>query len=284
MKIAYLGPAGSYTHEATVKHFGTEHHYHHQCTVKAIFADVDNDIAHCGVVPIENSNQGVVHHTLDMFAYYHELQVFGEMLLSIHHALLSNVEQITDIKKIYAHPQALAQCRGWLEKNLPDAECVEAATNTAGAELAAKLPNAAAIASAAAAERYGLQISARNIEDHADNTTRFIIVGKAKNSHYLVDDTIQPTSGYTTSLLLSAANKPGALYRLLKPLADHGVSMTRIESRRSRQVRWDYLFFIDVVGSIKEPNIAAALALLQQEAAMYRVLGSYPCVSHELPI
>lgn len=281
MKIVYLGPEGSYTHEAALKHFGHTYDYSYQCTVNAIFADVDNDIVDYGVVPIENSNQGVVHHTLDMFVDCPALEIFGEILLDIHHALLSNVEQIADIKKVYAHPQALAQCREWLEKNLPQAECVAAATNTAGAQMAAQSPNAAAIASAATAEHYGLQIKAHQIQDHADNTTRFIVIGKANNAPEWRNNTEESANGYNTSLLLSAANKPGALYRLIKPLADHGVSMTRIESRPSRQARWEYLFFIDLMGASTEPNIATALALLREEAAMYRLLGSYPLALQE---
>lgn len=266
MKIAYFGPAGSFTHAAAVKHFGHSVTPVPHGAIDEVFRDVEAGNSHYGVVPVENSTEGVVNYTLDMFLSS-PLQVCGEVEVRIHHCLLSTAKKYPEVTKIYAHQQALAQCREWLDENLKDIPCIAVSNNAEAARMAANESGAAAIASSTAAEIYGLRIMSANIEDEPDNTTRFLIVGNQST----------PPSGHDkTTLLLSMPNRPGALADLLIPLADAGVSMTRIESRPSRRGMWDYVFFVDVEGHIDEPEVAAALDGLKGRTAMLKILGSYP--------
>ncbi|MDX1250940.1 MAG: prephenate dehydratase [Gammaproteobacteria bacterium] len=266
MKIAFLGPEGTFTQAAALKHFG------HSVTtvplgaIDEVFREVESGAAHYGVVPVENSTEGVVNHTLDMFLAS-PLRICGEVELRIHHNLLGKLDDIAGVARVYAHQQALAQCREWLEGHLAGVEHVAVSSNAEAARRAAQETGAAAIASAAAAAIYGLKVLAANIEDEPDNTTRFLVIGRQSPP---------PSGNDKTSLLLSMRNRPGALHRLLEPLARHGISMTRIESRPSRRGMWDYVFFIDIEGHGQDPAVAKALQALGDEAAMLKVLGSYP--------
>ncbi len=266
MRVAYFGPAGSYTHAAAVKHFGHSVKPVPHRAIDEVFRDVEAGHSHYGVVPVENSTEGVVNHTLDMLLNS-PLKVCGEVELRIHLCFLSQERSLDNITKIYAHQQALAQCREWLDEMLKEVPREAVSNNAEAARMASQEPGAAAIASSTAAEIYDLSILAANIEDEPDNTTRFLIIGKQS----------PPPSGHDkTTLLLSTPNRPGALARLLVPLADAGVSMTRIESRPSRRGMWDYVFFVDVEGHAEEPTVAKALEGLKEETVMLKNLGSYP--------
>ena len=266
MKIAFLGPEGTFTQAAALKHFGHSGTTASHGTIADVFRDVESRVSHYGVVPVENSTEGVVNHTLDLFMNS-PLQICGEVELRIHHNLLGNLEDIKAITRVYSHQQSLAQCREWLEENLSGVEHVAVSSNAEAARRAAQEPGAAAIASEAAAQIYHLRIMVANIEDEPDNTTRFLVIGPQSPP---------PSGSDKTSLLLSARNRPGALHHLLEPLSRHGISMTRIESRPSRRGMWDYVFFVDIEGHRQEPKVAQALQELGAEAAMLKVLGSYP--------
>ena len=266
MKIAFLGPEGTFTQAAALKHFGHSVTTVSHGSIADVFRDVESRVSHYGVVPVENSTEGVVNHTLDMFMNS-PLQICGEVELRIHHNLLGSLSDIKAITRVYSHQQSLAQCREWLEENLSGVEHVAVSSNAEAARRAAQEPGAAAIASEAAAQIYNLHILVANIEDEPDNTTRFLVVGPQS----------PPLSGSDkTSLLLSARNRPGALHHLLEPLSRHGISMTRIESRPSRRGMWDYVFFVDIEGHAHSEPVKTALAELQQQAALLKILGSYP--------
>jgi chorismate mutase/prephenate dehydratase len=265
MTIAFLGPEGTFTQAAALKHFGHSVKTLPLATIRDVFREVESGNASYGVVPIENSTEGVVNHTLDQFMSS-TLNICGEVDLRIHHHLLVNTAN-EDVKRIYSHQQSLAQCREWLETNMPGIELVDVSSNAEAARLAAQEKHAAAIASEAAAEIYGLNIRVKNIEDEPDNTTRFLVIG-----HRLT-----PRSGTDkTSLLVSTQNKPGALHDILEPLMHNSISMTRIESRPSRRGMWDYVFFIDFEGHREDDNVARTLKELEQAASFLKVLGSYP--------
>lgn len=266
MKIAFLGPAGTFTQAAALKHFGHSIMVVSHTAIDEVFRDVESRASHYGVVPVENSTEGVVNHTLDRFMNS-PLKICGEVELRIHHNLLGKLDDIQAITRIYAHQQSLAQCREWLEENLAGVEHVAVSSNAEAARRAAQETGAVAIASDAAAAIYGLKVLVANIEDEPDNTTRFLVIGPQSPA---------PSGSDKTSLLLSSRNRPGALCRLLEPLSRHGISMTRIESRPSRRGMWDYVFFIDIEGHSQDPRIAQALEELADEAAMLKVLGSYP--------
>jgi chorismate mutase/prephenate dehydratase len=265
LTIAYLGPEGTFTQAAALKQFGHSVQTLALNSIGDVFREVEAGAADYGVVPVENSTEGVISHTLDLFQYS-RLGICGEVELRIHHHLLARRKDLK-ITRVLAHRQALAQCRGWLELNLPHAEHVAVGSNAEAARLVSADESAAAIASDTAAELYGLEIIEPNIEDEPDNTTRFLVIGK---------QAALPSGNDKTSLLISVHNRPGALYRMLRPLADHGISMTRIESRPSRQAMWEYVFYIDVDGHRNDPAVAAALSALEQETFAVRVLGSYP--------
>jgi len=266
LRIAYLGPEGTFTQAAALKHFGhsvtTDAHYN----IDEIFREVEAGACHYGVVPVENSTEGVVTHTLDMFLNS-SLQITGEVQLRVHHNLLSTAEGLDGVQRVFSHQQSLAQCREWLDENLAAVERIAVSSNAEAAHLASQDKQTAAIASREAADIYGLRVLATNIEDEPDNTTRFLVIGR---------EAVPPSGKDKTSLLLSAVNKPGALHSLLAPLAGHGISMTRIESRPSRRGVWEYVFFVDIEGHAAEPRVAQALDELRAEAAMLKVLGSYP--------
>jgi len=266
MTIAYLGPEGTYTQAAVVKHFGQAVRNMDVKAIADVFRVVEQGKAHFGVVPVENSTEGVITHTLDCFATS-DLKVCGEVQLPINHQLLSNADGLTAIKKVFAHPQALAQCRRWLARYLPDAEVCNAASNDEAAIIASKDSDAAAIAGDMAAKLYDISVLASGIEDERNNTTRFLIIG---------NDSYAASGDDKTTIMVSAPNKVGSLFELLKPLYDAGVDMSRIESRPSRQTNWEYVFFIDLIGHIDSPTVARALDQLKAKSAFFKLIGSYP--------
>jgi chorismate mutase/prephenate dehydratase len=266
LKVAFLGPEGTFTQAAALKHFGHTVQTVSFSAIDEIFREVESGAAHFGVVPVENSTEGVITHTLDSFIQS-PLKICGEVDLRIHHHLIGLGDEVAKIARVYSHQQSLAQCREWLNTNLPHAERVAVSTNAEAAKRAAKEPAVAAIASRTAADLYGLRVLVANIEDEPDNTTRFLVIGSQS----------VPKSGRDkTSLLVSTQNRPGALFRLLEPLNRHGVSMTRIESRPSRRGMWEYVFFVDIEGHVEDDNVARALAELEANATLFKVLGSYP--------
>ncbi len=266
LSIGFLGPEGTFTQAAAIKHFGQGVKTTALASIPDVFQEVEGGGCHYGVVPVENSSEGVVSHTLDMFLNS-PVKICGEVLQRIHHNLLGNVGDLGDVTCLYSHQQSFAQCRGWLDRHLPAVERVPVGSNAEAARRAAAESGAAAIAGATAAQLYGLRVMAPNIEDEPGNTTRFLVVGTQD----------VPSSGDDkTSLLISSRNEAGGLHRLLGPLAEHGISMTRIESRPSRRGNWDYVFFVDIVGHRDDSSVATALAALRAQAGMYKELGSYP--------
>ena len=266
MHVAYLGPEGTFTQAAAQKHFGHSIKTEALGSIAQVFREVEAGDCHYGVVPIENSIEGVVNHTLDLLINS-SLMICGEVELRIHHHLLSKEDDIKDVKKVYGHQQALAQCRSWLDEHLINAERIDVSSNAVGAKSAASDKKSAAIASETAAELYGLNTLFRNIEDEPDNTTRFLVLGKRET----------PVSGNDkTSILFSTANKPGALHDMLASFASNNVSLTRIESRPSRKGMWDYVFFVDFEGHVGDAAVAETLKQLQGTASVVKVLGSYP--------
>lgn len=266
MTIAYLGPEGTFTQSAALKHFGHSVTTLPLNSIGDVFREVESGNAHYGVVPVENSTEGVVNHTLDQFVNS-PLKICGEVELRIHHHLLTHGEKLTDIRKVFSHQQSLAQCREWLETNLPAAELITVSSNAEAARRVENDPTTAAIAGEMAAEIYALPTLVANVEDEPDNTTRFLVIGRRS---------VPPSGDDKTSLLLSTDNRPGALYRMLNPFQQHNISMTRIESRPSRRGMWDYVFFVDIDGHVDDDNVASALDDMKTEASFLKVLGSYP--------
>ena len=268
IRVSYLGPEGTFSEQAVRKHFGRAVEALPSSSVDEAFRSAESGAAQFTVVPVENSTEGAVGRTLDLLLGT-PLRICGEVELRVQQNLLSKAKSISSVKKIYSHSQSLAQCNGWLNKNLPGAARIPVASNAEAARRASKEKGAAALAGEAAGERYGLAALARSIEDASDNTTRFLVLGKIDPA---------PSGKDRTSLVMSAENKPGAVHALLTPLAEHGVSMSRIESRPSR-VRsdlWEYVFFIDVEGHQRDAALARALEALRQKAPFLKILGSYP--------
>lgn len=268
LKIAYLGPEGTFTQSAVMKHFGHSVRALSLATIDEVFQEVEGGIADFGVAPVENSTEGTVNHTLDMFLTS-PLKICGEVELLIHQHLMGRMKEIGQIRRLCSHSQSFAQCRGWLAQYLPDVEKITVASNAEAARRARDEEGTAALAGEAAAEVYDLRVLFSNVEDQADNTTRFLVIGRK---------TFPPSGVDKTSLLLSAsgAEGPGVLLRLLDPLARHGVNMTRIESRPSRRRKWDYVFFADIDGHAEDEGVSLALEEVKANADLFRVLGSYP--------
>jgi chorismate mutase/prephenate dehydratase len=270
LRIAYLGPEGTFSEQAVRKHFGGAVRAEPVASIDEVFRRCESGAAQFAVVPAENSTEGAVGRTLDLLLVT-PLRICGEIELRVQQNLMAaGGAALAGVTRVYSHAQSLAQCAGWLNQNLPAAERVPVASNAEGARRAAAEPGAAAIAGEAAAARFGLQLLARAIEDDASNTTRFLVLGNLDAG---------PTGRDRTSLVMSAENRPGAVHALLTPLAANRVSMTRIESRPSRAMRsalWEYVFFIDVEGHQKDERVAAALAELRRNAPFLKVLGSYP--------
>jgi chorismate mutase/prephenate dehydratase len=266
LAIAFLGPAGSFTEAAAFKRFGHANHGVPCASIDEVFRKVESGEANYGVVPVENSTEGAVGRTLDMLLQS-PLNLCGEVSLQVHQCLMSQQQDIAQIRQVYSHPQSFGQCQGWLNANLPHAERIAVSSNSEAARLAAQQPDSAAIAGSQAAAHFGLSVCVENIEDDARNTTRFLVLGNQQ---------VAPSGNDKTSLVLSAPNRPGAMHDLLNPLARHGVSMTRLESRPARSGLWEYVFYMDIEGHQSEARVAAALAELKQVAAFVKVLGSYP--------
>jgi chorismate mutase/prephenate dehydratase len=268
LKVAFLGPEGTFTQTAVLNHFGHSVRALPLGSIDEVFHEVEAGSADFGVVPIENSTEGTVNHTLDRFLSS-PLKICGEVELRIRQHLMGAMSALERVQRVCSHPQSLAQCRDWLAEHLPGIEQVPVSSNAEGARRARDEKGSAAIAGETAAEVYGLQVLAAQIEDRADNTTRFLVLGRKL---------FAPSGEDRTTLLMSVGHTdaPGALHRLLEPLARHKVSLTRIESRPSRRAKWDYVFFVDLEGHADEPHVARALAALKKRASLFRLLGSYP--------
>ena len=267
MKVAFLGPEGTFTHQAVLKHFGHGVEAVPLGAIDEVFREVEAGAVNYGIVPVENSTEGVVNHTLDTFMDS-TLKICGEVELRIHHHLMVGPHTQRDkITRIYSHQQTLGQCRKWLDAHMPTVERVPVASNGQAAKRLKDEWNAAAIAGEMAAELYGLDTIQRNIEDRPDNTTRFIIIGR--------QDT-PPSGKDKTSILVSGKNRPGLLYHVLEPFQRHGVNLTRLESRPSRTEKWNYVFFIDFEGHRQDPLVTTLLDELGDDALDIRFLGSYP--------
>ncbi len=266
LRIAYLGPEGTFTQLAAFKHFGHSVVSESLGSIDQVFREVEASACHFGVVPIENSIEGVVNHTLDMLIDS-PLKISGEVELRIHHHLLGKADSLATINRVYSHQQSLAQCRRWLDENLIEAERVAVSSNAEAARRAAEEADSVAIAGEAAAEIYELGYLARNIEDHPDNTTRFLVIGRHNTP---------PSGDDKTSLLVSGPNRAVLLFDLIKPLADNGINMTRLESRPSQQGLWDYVFFIDILGHADDKAVGKAIKALEAKAGILKLLGSYP--------
>ncbi|RPJ45540.1 MAG: prephenate dehydratase [Betaproteobacteria bacterium] len=269
LAVAYLGPAGTFSEEAVIRHFGSATGSRPHASIDDVFRAVETGAAGYGVVPVENSTEGAVGRTLDLLLNT-SARICGEVNLPVRQCLMSNARSRGAIRTVYSHTQSLGQCQQWLARHLPDVERIAVVSNAEAARLAGKDRSAAAIASRTAATLYGLKLLARNIEDDPKNTTRFAVIGA---------ESAAPSGRDKTSLILSTRNVPGAVHDLLTPLAKHGVSMTRLESRPARTGRWEYVFYIDIEGHQLEPRVARALAALGRKAAYLKVLGSYPVAS-----
>ncbi|SCY42030.1 chorismate mutase [Nitrosospira sp. Nl5] len=271
LTVAYLGPQGTFSEEAVLKRFGSVVTALACSSIDEVFRKVEAGQAGYGVVPVENSTEGAVGRSLDLLLQT-TLKVCGEIALPIHQLLLAQQADLTRIKRIYSHPQSFAQCHEWLNANLPllsGVARINTASNADAARLAAEDENAAAVAGKKAGEIFGLTVCAENIEDDTNNTTRFLVIG---------DQEVAASGKDKTSLVMSARNRPGAIHELLGPLAEHGVSMSRLESRPSRAGLWEYVFFVDIEGHQMDTKIAKALDTLRGKAAFLKVLGSYPAV------
>ena len=266
LAVAYLGPEGTFSEEAVVKHFGSATGGQPHSSIDDVFRAVETGAAGYGMVPVENSTEGAVGRTMDLLLST-SAHICGEVLLPVRQCLMSVARRRGDIRTVYSHMQSLAQCQQWLSRHLPHAERVAVVSNAEAARLAAKDRRTAAIASRTAAALYKLKLLARDIEDDPKNTTRFAVLGA---------EAVPPSGHDKTSMVLSARNVPGAVHELLTPLARHRVSMTRLESRPARTGRWEYVFYVDIEGHRQETRVAKALAELQRKAAYLKVLGSYP--------
>jgi chorismate mutase/prephenate dehydratase len=265
-KVAYLGPPATFTHLACIQKFGNSAQYIPVTSIKEVFNEVERDRAHFGIVPIENSTEGVVNHTLDMFIDSN-LVIYGEVLQEVSHHLLSKTGRVEDIKTIYSHPHAIAQCRNWLETNVPRIPVGEVPSTARAAEVSATDSTVAAIASELAGELYGLKVVRSRIEDNVNNFTRFLVLSQKPPER---------TGKDKTSVMLSVKDKVGALYDLLRPFASHGINLTKIESRPSRRKAWEYIFFVDIEGHVDEDRVKKALEEIKGRCLFMKILGSYP--------
>ncbi len=267
--VAYLGPAGTFSQQAVLKHFGHEVEALAETDIDACFQAVETGRAEFAVVPVENSTEGAIGRTLDLIVPS-RLRICGEVMLPIHQTLMRKHGGLGGIQRVYGHAQSLAQCQQWLARHLPTAERISVVSNSEGARRAAAEPDAATLGSDAAAELYGLEVVEARVEDEASNTTRFLILGQADAA---------PSGRDKTSLVMGAKNQPGAVVKLLQPLADAGISMSRLESRPARSGTWEYLFFVVCEGHRQDARLAAALAEIESRAAFLKILGSYPAAS-----
>ncbi len=266
LQVAFVGPEATFTHVATKARFGMSARLEARRSIAEVFSDVEHGRCDYGVVPIENSTEGVVNHTLDSFMQS-DLTICAEVLLRVSHHLLNRTGHIGGITKVYSHPQALAQCRDWLNNNLPGVPLVDVSSTARAAQLAAEDISAAAVASDLAASMYDLQVATSNLEDLRGNLTRFLVIGP---------DHPEPTGNDRTSVMFALKDEPGILYRALQHFADERLNLSRIESRPSRRRAWDYLFFIDLDGHMEDEPVSAAMEGLSTTCDFMKVLGSYP--------
>lgn len=266
LKVGFLGPEGTFTQAAALKQFGHDVQLQPLASIDTIFREVEAGDMNYGVVPVENSTEGVVNHTLDCFLTS-PLQVVGEVELRIQQNLASRDNDLAAIRRVYSHQQGLAQCRAWLDNHLPGAERITVDSTAEAARVVTTEAGSAAIASDAAIDLYELHTLAEGIEDISGNTTRFLVIGRQSPP---------PTGDDKTSVVVSRADRPGGLVDLLEPLARHEINMTRLDARPSRQGVWEYAFFIDLRGHAEDPNVSEALSEMSEHASLFRVLGSYP--------
>jgi len=265
MAVAYLGPEATFTHQAAIRRFGSSLKYVPLDSIADVFAEVAKRRAEYGVVPVENSTEGVVTHTLDMFADS-DLKIVAQIVMPVQQCLMSNGPR-EEIKKLFVHPQSLAQCREWVHTNLPHVEIIETSSNARSAERAAAEPGAAAIAGVLAAERYALDILEFDVQDNQANATRFLVLGR---------ECSPPTGHDRTSVMFSTLHRVGALHQALAPIARAKINMTKIESRPNKRKAWEYFFFADIEGHIDDPTVTKAMRLLERHCKFVKVLGSYP--------
>ncbi len=266
LKVAYLGPIATFTHLASRRKFGSSSEYLPESTIKDVFEAVFRGKVNYGVVPVENSTEGIVNYTFDMFMDS-DLMIASEIMLEISQNLLSKSGRMADVKKIYSHPQAKAQCRSWLERNFPGIPIINELSTAAAAKRVTKNPSAAAVASELAATVYKLKFIEKGIEDNRRNVTRFLIIAKESPGK---------TGKDKTSIMFSIKDKPGALFLILRPFAKHKINLTKIESRPSKRKAWEYIFFVDMEGHIEQTNVMKAIKDVQKECLFFKVLGSYP--------
>jgi chorismate mutase/prephenate dehydratase len=265
LKIAYLGPEGTWTHQAALDKFGQSVDYVPQPSFTEVFDQVARRKADYGVVPIENSTEGAVSHTLDLFADS-PLKICAQILLPIDNALMATGPR-EGITRLYSHPQVFGQCRGWLHANLPKAELVEVSSTTKAASIAAEEKNCGALGGKLAAELYGLTVLEESIQDRATNTTRFLVLSQ---------NTCPPTGNDRTSIMFSVRDEPGSLFDALKPFYEFNINMSKIESRPSKRKDWEYFFFVDILGHCEDPKLVTALRELEKHCSFVKILGSYP--------
>jgi len=265
-KIAYLGPEATFTHIAAMEHFGRSPLFVPQPSIQDVFVEVEKQVCDYGVVPVENSSEGAVNHTLDLFVES-DLKICAEIYQTVSHDLLSTSGSRDDVRTVYSHPQALAQCRKWLRKNIPECTLQECSSTTRAAQQASEEPGSAAIASSEAARMYGLRIVASRIEDSAGNTTRFLIIGKKA---------VQETGNDKTSIMFVTAHVPGALYRVMEPIAKADINMLKLESRPIKSANWNYCFFVDLEGHIDNAEVDSTVQHLRSICQHLKWLGSYP--------
>ena len=266
LAVSYLGPAGTFSEMAVRKVFGSGVRAQPCASIDEVFRQAETGAVDYGVVPVENSSEGAIDRTHDLLLST-PLRICAETVLRVRQNLMSKSDSLKKIVRVYSHAQSLAQCNQWLSRKLPDAERVPVASNSEAARLAAEEAGAAAIAGDIAVQRHGLKLVARNIEDDPNNTTRFLVLGEHDAA---------PSGKDLTSIVMSAPNRPGAVHALLTPIARHGVSMSRLESRPARTGRWEYMFYVDVQGHRQDPKVAKALAELDKLAPFLKILGSYP--------
>jgi chorismate mutase/prephenate dehydratase len=265
-RVAYLGPTATFTHLAAIRQFGAGAELVSARGIHEVFGEVEHARADLGVVPVENSTEGAVNHTLDCLIDS-DLSICGEIQLEVQQFLLSRATELGGVKRVYSHPQALAQCRGWLDRHLSHAQAVEVASTAAAVEQALEDAAAAAIAGDLAGRMYGLPVLRERIEDVAQNVTRFLVIGRRA---------MGPTGRDKTSILLSIKDEVGALYRILEPLATARINLTKIESRPTRRRPWEYVFFVDFEGHQADETVQGVLAALRERCLFLKVLGSYP--------
>ena len=265
-RVAFLGPEATFTHIAAVNHFGRSLAYAPLPSIRDIFSEVEKGVYHYGVVPVENSIEGAVNYTLDLF-FESDLHICAEIYHAISHDLLSRTADLKEIRAIYSHPQAFAQCRHWLRKNMPDTILIDCSSTAEAAKKAGAEADAAAIASREAADNYQLEVVAGHIEDTSRNVTRFLVIGK---------DQVKPTGQDKTSLMFVTAHVPGALFNVLKPIAEANINMLKLESRPTKHENWSYFFFVDLAGHITDQVVSRTVEKMKKLCFFLKLLGAYP--------